>query len=328
MSRIAIIGAGIGGLTLAHALVGQHDVVVFEKGRGVGGRMASRYAGAFSFDHGAQYFTVRDPRCVALLEPMLASGAVAPWVGSIARFDGAGGVTMGEPRDVHFVGVPNMNNLAKALAAGVTVKTGVDIAPLGERGADGWALVDTAGVAQGVFDFVVSSTTPHQTVALFGAAAPSSGPLVTSKMLACYALMLGFAAPLELPWIAARINNSAIDWVGVNSSKPGRDGSNTTLVVHSTSEWAEAHLGQEPETLGALLEAALLEATGIDASSAIFRATHRWRSARRAEQADSSPYVDTANGLAATGDWTTGSRVENVILSALDLAEQIGPLPR
>lgn len=321
MTRIAVVGAGIGGIALASRLARNHDVVVFEKGRGVGGRMAARYAGDFMFDHGAQYFTLRHSRFADLLAPALASGAVAPWEGPIAHIDNAIVTKIAEPRDQHLVGVPNMNSVVKTLAEGLDLHLGIEIAPLGDRTANGWPLKDTVGADHGLFDWVISTTTAHQTIALLAGNAPSDGVLTTTKMAPCYALMLGFAVPLDLPWIAARVSNSPIEWVGVNSSKPGRDASRTTLVVHSTSDWAMRHLGQVADHLGRLLAEALQEATGIDPAQAAFTATHRWASARRLPQADSAPYLDRERRLAATGDWTTGSRVEDTVLSALALAD-------
>jgi hypothetical protein len=323
MTRIAVIGAGIGGVCLARELARNHHVVVFEKGRGVGGRMATRYAGQFAVDHGAQYFTIRDPRFAAVLGPLLAVGTAAPWVGPIARIDNGAVTSIGELRDLHYVGVPNMNSVAKALALGLDLRLGIEIDPLTARTPDGWQLIDVHGTDHGLFDWVVSTTTAHQTMALFADNAPSGGPLTTTRMAPCYALMLGFERPLSLPWVAARVSASAIDWIGVNSTKPGRDLSSTTLVVHSTSNWAAQHLGQEIEDLGRLLGKALREATGIEPDLAAYKATHRWASARQLPQPDSQPYVDLSLQLAATGDWTTGSRIEHTVLSALDLAAMI-----
>ena len=325
MTRIAIIGAGIGGVTLAGHLARNHDVVVFEKGRGVGGRMASRYASPFTFDHGAQYFTVRHPEFADIVKPLLAAGAIAPWAGSIARIDRAVVTSLAKPRDVHLVGVPNMNSLVKALAEGLDLRLGVEIAPLADRTAGGWQLNDADGTVHGLFDWVISTTTAHQTMALFAGNAPAEGLLTTTKMAPCYALMLGFVRPLDLPWVAARLSGSPIEWIGINSTKPGRDPSNMTVVVHSTSDWANRHLGQDIEHLGRLLAAILRDSTGIDADQAAYVMTHRWASARRLPQPDSGPYVDPARRLAATGDWTSGSRVEDTVLSALDLAGIIDP---
>jgi predicted NAD/FAD-dependent oxidoreductase len=324
MSRIAVIGAGIGGLTLAHQLVGNHDVVVFEKGRGLGGRTASRYAGAYAFDHGAQYFTVRDERFSHLLAPIFDAGHIAAWIGPVARIGMDRAVQLSEPLELRFVGVPNMNNLAKALAAPLdVVRTGVDIAPLAERTAQGWALMDVSGTNQGQFDWVVSTTTPHQTLALFDRFAPVDGPLRNARMLPCYALMLGFARPIETGWSSASLEGSALDWIGINSSKPGRDHRVTTLVAHSTTHWAQEHLDGDPVQLQALLEAAVRDAIGVDPQDAEFRGIHRWRSARVAGKERSEPFINELHGLAATGDWARGSRVESVVLSALELAQRI-----
>ena len=57
--RVAIVGAGIAGLSCALRLQGgDHHVTLFDKGRGAGGRMSTRRvetpAGTAAFDHGAQ----------------------------------------------------------------------------------------------------------------------------------------------------------------------------------------------------------------------------------------------------------------------------------
>ena len=55
--------AGMAGVTAARTLVqAGHQVSVYEQAAQVGGRMATRETPWGSFDHGAQYFTVRDPR--------------------------------------------------------------------------------------------------------------------------------------------------------------------------------------------------------------------------------------------------------------------------
>ena len=74
--KIGVVGAGVAGLSAARALVDRgHQVIVFEKARAPGGRVAtSRLRGiempravagsTLAFDHGAQYFTARDPRSI------------------------------------------------------------------------------------------------------------------------------------------------------------------------------------------------------------------------------------------------------------------------
>ena len=97
--QVAIIGAGLAGLTLATRLTeAGHPVVVFDKGRGVGGRMSTRRGDAdgLRFDHGAQYFTIRDPGFRTLLERPALNGSWAKWEGRFAAL--AGGKFVPEPR--------------------------------------------------------------------------------------------------------------------------------------------------------------------------------------------------------------------------------------
>ena len=72
-----VIGAGIAGLIAARALrAAGHRVLVLDKGRGVGGRMATRRIEGGVFDHGAQFVTVRDPRFQQIVEGWQAKGVV------------------------------------------------------------------------------------------------------------------------------------------------------------------------------------------------------------------------------------------------------------
>jgi renalase len=55
-----VIGAGICGLTLAHELKKKNrDVVLIEKSKSVGGRLATRRDGLATYDHGAQFLKVK-----------------------------------------------------------------------------------------------------------------------------------------------------------------------------------------------------------------------------------------------------------------------------
>ncbi|MEZ5524064.1 MAG: NAD(P)-binding protein [Pseudomonadales bacterium] len=88
LPRIAIIGAGMAGLSLANLLENHADTTLFEKSAGVGGRMSTRYAGAYQFDHGAQYFTARSKAFQGFLAPMLATGVVRAWQPSVLTLGG------------------------------------------------------------------------------------------------------------------------------------------------------------------------------------------------------------------------------------------------
>ena len=128
--RIAIIGAGISGLTLAQKLHDHADVVVFEKARGVGGRMSTRYADPFYFDHGTQFFTARSKAFQDYITPLIAQGVIAPWQGKVITFQENKTISDRIWFEPHYVAVPNMNSLCKHIAKNLSVTLSTEVAVL------------------------------------------------------------------------------------------------------------------------------------------------------------------------------------------------------
>ena len=116
MVDVLVIGAGMSGMAAASDLVrGGRRVVVVEKGRGVGGRMATRRIGVAVLDHGAQFVTARSERFQEQMGAWESHGAAEEWCrGFAAEADG-------HPR---WRGNPGMNALPKSFAEGVEVRLG------------------------------------------------------------------------------------------------------------------------------------------------------------------------------------------------------------
>jgi predicted NAD/FAD-dependent oxidoreductase len=319
-TRIAIIGAGLAGLTLARELSIVADVVVFEKARGVGGRMSTRYAEPFYFDHGAQFFTARTETFKGFIEPFIASGDIAEWKGKIITFEAGKEPDKSMWFEPHYVAVPNMNSLCKKLSQNITLLLNTEIAPLEARREDGWHLADKNNTALGSFDWVISTAPPAQTARLFGTYLESDASLHKAKLLGCYTLMIGFKRPWDKQWIAATIRDNPLQWLAVNSSKPGRDTNVTCLVAHSRHDWAEEHMDDDMETAQAFLVKELEEVTGLDLGQCDYLSTHRWCYANLAERQPLPPYIDDQLKLASAGDWCAASRIEDVWLAAQSLA--------
>lgn len=74
-------------MVIARRLGVSAEITVFEKSRGVGGRIATRYAGEFEFDHGAQFFTARTPGFRRFLQPLIDNGVVANWTARFVEID-------------------------------------------------------------------------------------------------------------------------------------------------------------------------------------------------------------------------------------------------
>ncbi|WP_428030000.1 NAD(P)/FAD-dependent oxidoreductase [Ancylobacter sp.] len=321
MKRIAIIGAGISGLTLAHALRGHAEITVFEQARGTGGRTSSRREGRYRFDHGAPCFTVRAPAFADWLAPLLAADVVAEWPGMVVTLH-AGRLTGPRYRSERaFVGVPGMNAITGHLAEALDIRVGTQVAPLA-FGMAPHALSSVTGERLGMFDLVVSTAPAHQSRSLFGAALRGAG-LPEAVMKPRHTLMVAIDRRWEQDWIAARVMDGPLRWIAVDSSKPGRADDVTTLVAQTRSRWSRPLADTPAELLAPLLLHALREALPFDLPLPSLVKAHRWRSALVADTARPGPWIAPDGTLAASGDWATASRIEEVCLAALYLAERL-----
>ncbi len=313
--RVAVVGAGIAGLRAA-ALISPHArVVVFEKSRGFGGRLATRRAGAFSFDHGAPYFRARDPEFVAYLADLAARGIVAPWRARFAEIDGAR-IDMRatwDEADAHYVGVPGMSAVGRHMAEGLDVRRETRIvATLADDA--GWGLESEGGEAHGPFDALVLALPAPQTLDLL----PSENPLTASaraaRMQGCFALMLGYEGKLASPFDAALVRGSPLSWISADHSKPGRDDA-SALVALSANDWADAHIEDDPEAVRQALLAALASLLGEAVRAPSHMALHRWRFANAGRAHAPLAAFDAPRRLAVCGDWLVQGRVEAAFLS-------------
>ncbi len=312
--NIAIIGAGLAGLVLADRLKHDHSVRVFEKARGPGGRMSTRRADPYAFDHGAQYFTAETAAFDAFLDDQRSAGRIAPWPSALECVGGA--QVSSKPK---WVAAPGMNAICKGLAEGLQVQSGAHVETL-ERAESAWLLVDKTGASEGPFDWIISTAPAPQTKALMPDAFSGHDALDTVRMSGCFALMLGFDAPLALSWTALKSATPPVGFMALNSEKPQRS-TDPSLLIQSTNEWAEAHLEDEPERVIASLLEAASHLAGIDLSTASHKALHRWRYAATPVPAGVDFLKDDALHLAVCGDWCLGSKVEAAFLSATRLAD-------
>lgn len=308
--QIAIVGAGMAGLSCATRLAALgHDVALFDKGRGPGGRMATRRVEAdgtmLRFDHGAQYFTARDPRFVE---------QVARWEreGVVARWDAAG--------EDAWVGTPAMNAPIKAMAGRHDVQFGTRIEQL-LRDGDGWQL-DGEGAPDRRFDAVVVALPAEQAGPLLQQHASAMGDLAdTTSSAPCWTIMAAFEQRLPSEQDTIR-HHGAIGWAARNNAKPGR-GSAECWVVQASPDWSRTHLEDEATAVETALLDQLADAIGAPLPPRLAISAHRWRFARSGAAGEEALW-DAQQRIGVCGDWLLGPRVEAAYLSGLILAETVG----
>ncbi|MDH4426814.1 MAG: FAD-dependent oxidoreductase [Acidovorax sp.] len=325
---VAVIGAGLSGLSCAHRLLAAgHTVHVLDKSRGPAGRMSTRRAedvsGPWQCDHGAQYFTARDPAFRAEVARWEAAGAAARWDARLASFDGASWSTPQTPLE-RFVGTPRMTAPAGWLASGLgdrgSLQLQTTVQQL-ERTAGGW-VIDSAehGRHAPTYGAVVLAIPAPQAAPLTSAVAPAAAAVARSaRMRGSWAVMLRFAAPVPLAWDGAFINAGPLRWVARDSSKPGREGQETWL-LHASPEWSEAHIEDDAAAVTQTLVEAFVALGGPSPAAAT---AHRWRYADTEPPLTIGCWWDDDARLGLCGDWLHGGKVEGAWLSGQAVAARL-----
>jgi renalase len=306
--QTVIIGAGICGLCAARTL---HDagatVTVLEKSRGVGGRLATKRVGEAVFDHGAQYFTVKDR-------------AFAPWV---AQWERAGLVGLWpESEPGRYFGRSGMTAMPKALAEGLEVKREHKVTAIGRCG-DHWCLdVENQGCIRA--ERVVLTAPVPQSLALLQAGdftlpEPLAGELAALRYDPCLALLVTLSGRSRLPVAGVRPEGGVIRWAADNHTK-GISANVGAVTLHLSPEFSAAHYGR---TEAEILDLVRSEAESLIGGAISEAVLHRWKFSH-ARNTHPAPFVwCTEDGLGFAGDAFGGPRVEGAACSGLALAEHI-----
>lgn len=293
---VLIIGAGAAGLSAARELqAAGRRVTVVDKGRVVGGRMATREFDGGRFDYGAQFFTLRDEAFARVAAPWVEGGLATHWHGQRYR----------APQGVRRV--------AEEMAAGLDVRCGVTLAGL-DRADGTWSARTNAGEEFTARAVVLTPPVP-QTLALLGQLAPAE--LHGIGYHKTITLLVRVDGGLRLPESGCLAPQSGVlSWAADNfvkrvSPAPG------CLTLHATHGFSETHW----DSPASMVVAEMLGAAEpwIDGRVRAFY-LHRWRYAEPLETWATPFYGDAGLGLAIAGDAFGGPRVGGAVSSGLAAA--------
>lgn len=258
-----------------------------------------------SFDHGAQYFTARDPEFRAAVRNWEKTGVVARWP---AAGEGA------------YVGAPGMNGPIRSMAQNLKVHWNTRAQTITREGA-AWKVGagDTALIAKTVLVAVPA----EQTHDLLDGVASEFGAIASQANSApCWAVMAGFDAPLDIAADALRHPDAAISWAARNSAKPGRTGAEG-WVLHASPERSRELLDLPKDEVAAILLADFFAQTGAAPAVPIHLAAHRWLYAMAEAVKGEPARYDSEKRIGIAGDYLHSPRVEGAWLSGVALAEKV-----
>ena len=316
--RIAIVGAGMAGLAAARALTDRgHLTTVFERARVPGGRVATRsiqalelpkgLSGEVAFDHGAQYFTVRDDRFSELAAEWERDKVIAKWTGRIVSFDGEGWQDL-ESETSRYVGTPGMSAIAAALARGLDIAYDTKIDSLDSLRKD--------------FDRVIVALPADQARKLIADVPALAGRMSSVTMQPNWTVMAAFEERVAARFDAAFVHGSPLGWIARNTSKPKRNWKIDCWVMQATSGWSRGHFDDRPEDVGSFLMEAFEDLIPAGLPRAFYATVHRWRYAAADPPLAVGAIHDEASRVTLCGDWCRGSRIEDAYLSGIKAAEK------
>jgi renalase len=337
MARIVIVGAGMAGLVCAQALQPHHQVVLYEKSRGVGGRMATRRLADTCADHGVRYLDPDGDHLRHLLGRLHDRRVVRAWRGAIAQLLSDGSCHFLSPSR-HYIAREGMNAVAKWMAMGLEIRRQHRVMAIAPT-ADGWQLTLEGDLANDWADVVVLAIPAPQAMDLLTPLLPMGLPRPVLDAVRAVEFSPCLSAIATYPqehwefldysqsWHGIRLDtHSDLDWISFENSKRPPLALDSAVppvfVFQSTAQFAQQHLDTPaltPVGMTMLKQAATLLYDWLDCPTDL--QVHRWRYAL-VKRPHPGTYIATQTPLplVCSGDWCGGQQVNSAITSGMEAA--------
>ena len=320
-----IIGGGISGLTIATELKRNGiKSTIFDKGRGIGGRLATRRIKHSSdiegiFDYGAQHFTVTNPKFQAWVNEWLKQGIVEKWSKGFPTVDG----NIENHNQTYYRGIVSNRSIAKHLAKELDIHTSTKIINLNRQ--DSQWLIQAENGANFTGDILIITAPIPQSLALLDNSKITLASELRKRLEQviyhkCIAVLALLEKPSQIPKPGGLLlEGNPLSWIASNHLK-GISPQGYAVTLHAGSEFSETNWEKDNENV----VNQLLTAASPWLSSNIFEyQVHRWRYSQPRTVYGESYLALPKLSLVLAGDAFVAPNLEGAVLSGLAAAEYL-----
>ena len=323
MKNVAVIGAGITGISLANLLQKKVNLTVFEKSRGVGGRMATRRAEPYQFNHGAQYFKIENKEFKNFLQPLIQNNIIKQMEANHIEILNKEVIKKIKTYNkIYYTAESKMNSVVKYLINNnFFIKLLCKIEKTIKEN-DKWFIIDSDKVSYGPYDWLLITIPPYQALEILYNNFKYLDIIKKIKMRSCYSLMLGFNKVKEFDFDTVLFLDEDVQWLTI-TKKILENKKYYNLLINSSYNFAEKNINCSKDKISDYLIKQVSDILKCELNNYEHKALHFWKYAMSKENNNLGSLLDEDLKVIVCGDWCMNGKVEGGFLSAKDATNKI-----
>ena len=321
MSSFCVIGSGISGATIANLLNKKHNVDLYDKARGLGGRSSfKRLDKIRGFDHGTQYFSPKTPEFKKFTKKLIEKKILKIWEGNHKFLSDK---KKENKKHVKVIGRKGNNDISKYLLKNVRCYFQSELKKINFQNRK-WNLIFNDGEIRNYENLILTCPFP-QLKKLSKKYIKNSFIKEKIKMDANITILIEIKKT-NLGYSSFLFNDRILGWAGYENSKKRFKSKSDLWTLQSTFNWANKKINQNKvlkKTNAKILIDKFFKLTGIKRTKVLFSLNHGWKYSSNSKPLNLKSYWNSRLNLGVCADWFNGPRLESGWISANDLYKKI-----
>ena len=321
MSSFCVIGSGISGATIANLLNKKHNVDLYDKARGLGGRSSfKRLDKIRGFDHGTQYFSPKTPEFKKFTKKLIEKKILKIWEGNHKFLSDK---KKENKKHVKVIGRKGNNDISKYLLKNVRCYFQSELKKINFQNRK-WNLIFNNGEIRNYENLILTCPFP-QLKKLSKKYIKNSFIKEKIKMDANITILIEIKKT-NIGYSSFLFNDRILGWAGYENSKKRFKSKSDLWTLQSTFNWANKKINQNKvlkKTNAKILIDKFFKLTGIKRTKVLFSLNHGWKYSSNSNPLKLKSYWNSKLNLGVCADWFNGPRFESGWISANDLYKKI-----